>query len=803
MNTLWTQNESEEPGPCPRSDGSGRSHCLLAVRKAGASFSSPHNVRSGMFEAIADNYLHLTRQIDDARDTLVRALHQAVPQAKTPAERHELLKIKRRVLNGSVLATATFDVLDDAQRLEVTQYGNMLRARDALLSGNRAHIFQDFRNQLNALLLADDFCCALNDSCPWLIAAYLRHGPGDNTDFSNEERGIYSYATRFFSKANPFHVFAGLAFPAHTGLNVTSDYEIVLNTKLISALERLILKKSTSPLERFVYLRSFRSGNTGYEFFVRDKSALMRIPVKNSLALQTVVAYFSELRSRYTFGDCVEYLAGELTGAERPDLEQYLLQLVDRGIVVEYLVADFDHFADHLLGVVPEYDSAITSLQRHHLARIGKADLQRVDREVKDSVIAELRFEDSTYYLNSYSRDDTAEYEAAADRLYPALRAISPLFLPCNNFADFAYVSSGFIYDQCATRQNGVSYLELLSDFLHDPASIVSRYHPSAHRAPETERARQAWLRRLTECQGILSDEELAWIVSERPRDKDLYSGEICFNGAVDPITGMFYPHNFFSGNGRYASRYLLGEAAQRRSRVIQEECLLDVQIAPAYDNSRFYVARMLPTGCGFDARCRHQFRHWIDPADITVTVQDGHIIYREAPSGRALRFHFFGFLLGELLNPEYQLLLTGHADFFNNPFEREPSVRHAMEHIPPLYYRTVCLRREQWRFPRAFFDAVWKQEDILSCTISLLSILRDAGLGFTKSYFELFDPATRQRKPRYFEICNPLGVHVFRRAVRSSSSTTIVSIARMEPPAEHFVREGQCFPMMELMIEA
>jgi hypothetical protein len=801
MNTFSTLNESAEPEPYSQHDRSVRTDCLLAVRKAGASFGSSYNVCSESCEAVVRNYELLSGPIKDARDSLVQTLHEAVPKAKTSSERHQLLQIKRNVFNCTILLTEDLDVLDPEYRAQVVQYSSMLSARDALVNNNRESIFQEFRNQLNTLLSAEEFRSALNYSCPWLIDAYHRHGPGGNTDFSNEERGIYSYATRFFSKANPFHVFANVAFPAHTGLHVDCEYEMVVNSSLILALERLLLQGSTNRKRRFVYLRTYRRENKGYEFVVRNKSSLMRIAVKNSLALQAVVEYFTKVRSAYTVGDCVEYLSGALAGAEQSDVEKYLYQLIDHGIVVEYLVTNFDHFADNLLGILPEYDSAIAALQQRHLARVGKADLSQFEQQGKDSFIADLQFEGTAYYINAYSRESTANYEATANLLYPALKAIKQLFLPCNNFTEFAYVSSAYIHDQCAARQSAVPYLELLTEFLRDPASIVSRYRPSCHRSLEKEQARQTWLCHLTECEGILSDEDLAQFVSERPADE--YSGNICFNGVVDPISGTFYPHNFFAGNGRYSSRYLLGMSGQRRSRVVQKEGLLDVQIVPAYDDNRFYVAPMLPAACGFDARYRHQFQHWVDPANVTVELENGHVVYHEYSSGRALRFHFFGFLLGDFLTPEYQLFLTDHADFFNNPFDRAPSFRPGMEHVAPLYYGAVCLRREQWRFQKTFFDPVWKSDDILACTISLRGLLRDAGLSFTQCYCELFDPAAHQRRPRYFEICNPLSVHVFRRAVRSSSSSTVVSIARMEPPAENFVREGQCFPMTELMIEA
>jgi hypothetical protein len=309
-------------------------------------------------------------------------------------------------------------------------------------------------------------------------------------------------------------------------------------------------------------------------------------------------------------------------------------------------------------------------------------------------------------------------------------------------------------------------------------------------------------LQSLSGCEGILSDEQLRLFTSNGLCFQE-YFGNICFNGPLDTVKHIFYPHNFFAGNGRYISRYLVDKAGNRRRRVISEEGALDVQIVPPYDDSRFYVAAILPTGCGFDARYRHAFDHWIDPAAVMVESRKGHIIYREAGSGQVLRFHFFGFFLGQYLRPEYQLMLAAHADFFLNPFERSVSQGEEIQHVPGLCYRSVCLRREQWRFAKKMFEPAWKHNDILCSTIALREILREAGVSFESAYFELHHSTISWRKPRYVEICNPLSVHAFRRAVRSSFDDTIISIARMEPPAKNGSRGEKCPHIMELMIEA
>src|SRR5215470_3166593 len=232
-------------------------HPLLAVRTATAPFDGPHNIRSKTFDSLLQEHDILSRQIVDAKSILVQDLYDAVPRAKDAPHRHDLLQIKRKIANFIPVSEQELSVLEPEQHARVGDYCRDLRARQALLDQHREAIFQEFRSQLKALASDRQFCWAVNYSCPWLIDSYHRHGPGDNMDFSNEERGIYAYATRFFSKANPFHIFATIAFPSHLGLRVNCEYEVVVNISVILRLERYLLRHSNHQNTRFLYLRSF------------------------------------------------------------------------------------------------------------------------------------------------------------------------------------------------------------------------------------------------------------------------------------------------------------------------------------------------------------------------------------------------------------------------------------------------------------------------------------------------------------------------------------------------------------------
>ncbi|HKD82624.1 MAG TPA: hypothetical protein VKH81_23240 [Candidatus Angelobacter sp.] len=773
---------------------------LLAMRVAGAAFTGPYNLRSATFEQLIQDYENLTERVATASQTLVQELHASVPRAANVAQRHVILQIKRKVFNLATVPDQDLGVLHPEQQERLRDYCRLLGSRDKLLDEHRSRIFQEFRQQLDTLCTDKEFLSAVNYSCPWLMDAYRRHGPGTLQDFSHEERGIAAYAMRFFSKANPFHCFSRIAFPPYLGLQPDGPYEVLVNSAAILQLEKYLLQRF--PGHAFIYLRSFQEQAQGYDFFISADATVRRITVPKNRTIELVIDYFKTDQPCRKLDHCIDYLTAALKAYSRNEIENYLRRLIESGILAEYLVPDFNRFADFLLGIDPEVDPLISRLQKVHTVQFTMSDLLRAEDDVARIAKNAIDLQSPLFYINAYSEMNTAEGEADAGRLSSALQALKPLLLAGNNYADWAYVTRAFMKDYCRNCPDHSSpYLTLLAEFFRDMRSVLSQYQPQRLCPPEEQEARRRWLQRLTECEGTLSDEQLQMLMDSRPAG-ERFTGPICFNGPMDHTSGIYYPHNFFSGNGRYLSRYLLAQTGKRTRGIAQEENPLHVQIVPAFEDNRMYVTPMLAAGCGFEARYRHQFDRWIDPGEINVKLEQDEILYQQASSGRCLQFHFFGFLLGQLLRPEYQLLLIGHADFFYNLFERSPAFGQAIQHVPPLYYKSICLRREQWRFPKTFFDPTWKHTDILRCTLELRKELREAGIDFRHSYFQLIDSPVPWHKPRYLDLCSPLGTHIFRRAVRSCSANTMVSLARMEPEPKSLLREGRCSYVTELMIE-
>src|SRR5262249_2890951 len=155
-------------------------------------------------------------------------------------------QIKRQVFNLRPASDEQLTDLEPEQRCEVILYNESLRQRDAVLKESRASVLAELRDEMRALLEDPEFVSAVNYSCPWLTEAFRRdHNPSDAT-FRNEERGMYAYAARFFSKANPFHNFASIAFPEYLGLTPQAEYEMAVSATSILKLESRLLD-TTSP----------------------------------------------------------------------------------------------------------------------------------------------------------------------------------------------------------------------------------------------------------------------------------------------------------------------------------------------------------------------------------------------------------------------------------------------------------------------------------------------------------------------------------------------------------------------------
>jgi hypothetical protein len=784
---------------------------LLMVRKAGASFASDLNICSSVFEAVLEEFASAGRELEQLRQQLVDQLHVAVPQTEDRISRNLLLKTKRAVFNSRPIASLEAMSLEPTLQKNLARYRALLTRRTELLESTRGEVVAELRSQLWQLTQNEEFRTAVDYSCPWLLRKYERAEEEGELNFSNAERAIHAYATKFFSKANPFYVFATVGFPSTSNDASESYCELIINTTLLLNLERLLLKTVSDPYQRRAYLRASIYQDNTFRFIIVKNRGLRLISAKENPLLRQVIAFFNDLNREHTVGNCLDFLLERLPVAEKKTVQNYLELLIKQGVVIEYLVKDFDNFKDDLFGRSDAYDELISNLQRLHLACFSRAELPEVHNKLSSLALDQTVAPETLYYVNTYERTEAGPHESLMHAVQNDLRDLKPLF-PVSNFFERAYIIKTFLLDRVrAAPKREVPYVELMCEFMCHFSETIEKYQASVHRKRDQQHAIVNWLQRVSNCSGHMRPGEFAVLLNDRPSalvDQPAQETDPnhthCFNGSWDYVKRIYYLANVFAGYGRFVSRYLLRQRTKHYQPLPSDDEWLDVQLVAPFKDNRSYLVTMLPTGCGFETRYRHYFERWINAANIVVGERDGRVVYRDGASGRMLRFHFFGFVLVDYLTADYQLLLTEHADCYVNLFEHNPITIGSNEFlkIPPLYYGSVCLRREQWAFSKSVLDNVCDHDDILTCTAKLREWLHDnMGTEEDEMYFRSWSPRDVS-SPRYINLRNPLGVQTFRRTLLGLPPDSMISFARMEPPAAHLYLQNERPFLTELMIE-
>lgn len=760
------QLERSTPEILLRSDGPAR---LLAVRLAGGPFAPPFDVRTPSFEDLLVERRERHRALAELREGLVEALFQAVPSAPDREARRRLLDAKRRIFNGLPLAATDHSLAPHLLAL-LDRYRELTAQEETCYEAARDSILREIRTQLRAVWADLRFRLACRFVSPDLAGELAKKGFPDAGELTSIERGLYAFASRWTSKANPFHLFAEVAFPPALGIAVDGDHEIVLEAADLLAIESRLLPLVSDPQQIHLTLSPFQRLAESLIFWVPARPGFRCVGRSaGDPVLEAAIDFFAAQRRRngWPTGTLAEWLTA---GAGS---EESLAELCREGVVEQYLIADFDRFAESLLGIDAKLDPFLENLGAHHLSRLSTAAL-----EVASAAIP-LHF-----YVNSYRRLELESFETAAAEIAPALRALKPFFARDHNFSRHSYVIESYLLDHLAhLRRDQARYLDILRHFLRHHQEIIPRYQPEAHRtaAEQGRRAHQAdLLRRLSGRREIAALQDL-----ELPGADG--GGSLCFNGPFDFGERIFFVSNVFAGAGRFAGRYLL----QRRRG--EEGCAgdgyLHVELAVPPTPNLNYVVRRFAVGCGFEARYAKKYEQWIDPAEILVVREGAGIAYRDAVSGKTLRFHYSGFQLATLLPSEYQLLLVGHADSFQNPFLRDDRELYD----PGLQVGPVCLRRENWSVGGDFWGDLAAERNSIRFAACLRDLVRDRLSPNDLWYYRRPEGGREHHKPRFLDLRNPLSAHAFQREIARLPAGELLSLSPMRPAPER---------VTELMIE-
>lgn len=770
-------------------------------------FYSEYNLSLPSLIRTLQAYDNAGRELAHIRESLLDALYRTIPSVSDAAERHMLLQIKRDIFQKRRCHADSLALRNNPILEMLGSYNCAWDARASILSGNREQIVREIRAALDRLVQEPLFSVAVDYSCPWLLRRYRKAREEHVEDFSEQDRSLHSYATKFFSKANPFYTFSAI-MPPEAGDSESSFSEIIINLSVVMSLERECLQAPSSFSRKRLYLCSYHEEEDALSFLVPDSTQLRIVRLQRDAAA-ILLSYFQNVGNKATAEHFLGHLKEHLP--QEGQAEALLSRLVKSGIVVEYLVKDFRRFGRDLAGIVPELDNKIELLDRYHLYRTTSEQMATAHSELHRCKLPRTKAEPNLYYVNSYCSADLGPYLPSIEKISEQLRCLAPLLTLKSNFSGNAGVLRRYLTERLEEEPGKqLPLLQATADFLRNFTENVSR-----HQAPVRSNAGDstgADFPALAMLQGNISDSELRRL-ADRFSPGNTKRGGVCLNGPLDFERGMFYLTNIFAGNGRAFARYFLGHRSLPQSYLAKQNNkdveVLDVQIEAPVHQNRNFVAPMFTAGCGLEARYSHLFETWIDPSDVLIELSPEGIRYRHAKSGVRLAFHFFGVILADSLIAPYQLLLLEHADFYENPFEWqslsfESGSTGPVQHVPGLQYRSVCLRREQWLFSASEVNRIVARPEALPA----LAELRDqvhalTGVRSEYWFYKIFKAGKRENKPRFLDLCSPLSVLTLRKTLRSIPPGSVLSFTEMRPGPQSGMFFDQGGPVStEVMIE-
>jgi len=774
-------------------------------------------LRSETFDDLLDRHREIRRESARLSDRLVEDLFELVPRAPDRHTRRRLLALKRSVFNRRPLPDLPA-ALPHPITVALCRLERLRREEETLFDAHRSTVLDEIRTRIGVLIRNPRFRLACGYTSPALEADIRSNGVPDEEDLTPLERGLYSYAARFVSKANPFHLFAALSFHPSAGLRPTKQHETILDLSLLLDLERRILPHVHDEARTWLQLAPFRRG-TGPEtrkiqFWVTESRGVRLVPLAEEDLLELVLGFFRhrrELTGRPagTRLEWREFLRSTGHAGVDERATKYLAELVRRRIVREYLVTDPAAFVDALGGLHPLWNREVETLARHHLAMKSFSELPEAHRQVAETGRRLGRDPDGPppLFVNTFHAADTESVDPLLPPVLGQLAELKPFFGPFHNMRNHARVLRAYLVD--LLKHNGsqrVPLLPLLQHYLGHRREVIARYAESTASSDEVDRLRRARARLFAE-EGTLDRSRLLELIRRAPDDAG--PDRLCFVGPFDPTDGIFYVTNVFAGHGRYLRRYLLADRAThgvvRRTRRGPGRELLDVELVVPPPPNLNHVPPSFPTGCGFEARWSHRFERWVDPAELAVERRGDEIGYRWTLEDVPVRIRYCGLQLAQHLPAEYQLLLLDQADTFDNPFARDPGGNENREaiHTPELRYRQICLRRESWSVPAERFSPLLAESDALRFATHLRGELqgmvsRDAD----HWYYSAPGLGRRSHKPRFLDLRNPLSAHAFRRTLGSMGQKGRIVFSEMRPGPDRLLEIGPERRVTELMLE-
>ncbi len=626
------------------------------------------------------------------------------------------------------------------------------------------------------------------------------------------EKALYSYAVKFYSKANPFNLFATITLPYscpdHPEL---ADCEVVLDSRLMLHIERSLLGHPQLETSGFVQLASFIETDSSYRFFVTGDMSCSVVSIARSDLMEGVVSYFSGQQRQYSFSDCRSYLQNWSVHTPGLVIDEVLRNLLSLGVLQRYLFADLRSFREDIVPFAAHLDGKQGIMSDLHLRFVPDVELPNIHRLISGADSLGLRAESKPlYYVNRYRRLELESVEGELGNVMDDLHAIAPLFYGTSNYRLRWALIGDFLETELQCRATrSARYLDLLRILFRHQNQLLSRSAADNPAVRAEKKVVSRWYSLASRLVGEMKPEAVGDLLRHRPVVRHRRR-PLCINGSFDHVNRLFYVGNIFAGYGRFTSRDQMesrGRSGVCHSRS-DTSTFIPVQINVPPLHHKYYAPPILAAGFGFDKRQKQLFDRWFNPEDITIRLSDDTVVYESSISDEELTFHFLGLVLAQFLPVEYALLLAEHADYYDNPFcgpVPPPSESDLRFFRPGLIFRSLCLRRRQWWFRKSLLTPFVRESQLTQATLKFCDYLQSETCCSSNDwYYSVVGAGAPNRgKPRYCNVQEPLSIHALRRTIGSVRGDAWFCFSPMEPPREHMTQGPDRAPILsEVMIE-
>ena len=168
-----------------------------------------------------------------------------------------------------------------------------------------------------------------------LKAYQQKGGQGLNKKLLQTERKLLQYLSRIAAKTSPFSSFTQLAIiDLKNNLDYVSQRKVRLNNSIFRFFRDVLIHYPAfyKPLKIRLNPAIWLSGKEELKFLLNTRNIESVQSIEKSELIDFFIEALSEAEKEYTFSEFIEMLAEHIE-AKRDDLEKYLLELIDYGLI--------------------------------------------------------------------------------------------------------------------------------------------------------------------------------------------------------------------------------------------------------------------------------------------------------------------------------------------------------------------------------------------------------------------------------------------------------------------------------------